>query len=301
MKNKESSVSEKQRQLKREFKQSVFIIIVVLCVMVATTIAWYTQNTTVGTEGVPIWSNYQSRFELQVGSAATSLDKQTIECVLKNFLYDSEDDEKKDYIGPGAKGKLEIHILPHYDDVDSVKVKLSMYALDHNGEPITKDVKKQLIQGHLLLFQEKDQDNIGLYTDLISLDDNQEAELTIVLDRNDNNETINTTKTLYWVWPMEFDDYITWGPGRLFQTQDDMEKMIDYINTAEGEGNTKTNYQKYFYNQYDSDLSELKNYTVVPLDEMGSEKKKFREYYNNADQYIGETIGSLAIDLSIWE
>ena len=298
MNNNESSISEKKRQLKREFNQSVFIILVVICVMVFTTIAWYTQNNTVDTAGLSTWSNYQSRFELQVGTETTDLDNQTISCVLEDPLYDSAEDDGKDYIGPGAKGELKIHILPNFDDVDSVKIKLSMRALGVGDQEITDDIKKKLIQGHLLLFHEKD--DAGFYKELIQLNEEQEVEFTVSLQQ-ENGVAQKTEKVIYWIWPVEFDDYVSYGEGSLFKEKAEMQSMITHINTVEDGVPTKENFKYYFYNEHDSDLSKLKEYTVQPLKEMGNEKRKFRKYYNNADQYIGKTIESLAIDLTIWE
>ena len=130
-----------------------------------------------------------------------------------------------DHIGPGSYGKFTFYIIPHIDNLNQVKMSVSLmpFTLVREGEANNKNataravlVEKNdknsdllnILQGHILLFTGKDIE--GNYTDRILPSLESDGTISFTFEKNSENTTWAKDKpepvTIYWIWPKRFEN-----------------------------------------------------------------------------------------------
>ena len=198
---------------------------------------------------------------------------------------------------PGARGQIKFTVKPLTKDLNGATINISRVLqlkdgnlvkesdyTEQNAQQSMPDVLK-LAKGHLLFFTSCS--DAGFYSNHVTD--------SIVIDRSAfEDEAGKTTKsvdiTLSWVWPEYIQDLVYTGNGNyrknLFASANaDYAAMQEYVN-----GN-----KSYFY--YDSG----KDVSGAP--KLESEMKstplaQCADYYNKADDYIGNNVAYLQLQLS---
>lgn len=183
---------------------------------------------------------------------------------------------------PGARGKLEMYLIPRVDGLTSVQLQLTIKPYkavpDTNGkigaEPQEDATLSNLLNGHILLFRALD-DNTG-YSDWMG------ENRTITVKGKDGESLIKDMPykvTVYWIWPKQYrnliyDKYST--RGDIFSNTEnnpDYVNLIYYINSHKNNFFYSTNSEEEFPN--------------TSADMIQSDFEKGVLGYNQADEYIG--------------
>lgn len=219
-------------------------------------------------------------------------------------------------IEPGSSGSLTFYIISHKDGPLSLTLDVTLTGYSYSGkddnEPTTStDIKKldsdgkaqKLLEGHVLLFAEYD---TKYYKNWISKDAeewNKSLGEGVSLSRDKGGKLTWTAEnavketaypvTLYWIWPERLESYImsaeaytgrrpllfpddTYLPQKFFTTMCTADDSNRYFRWKEVEtfkttvtpavlSNMRTNFNPVIY-------------------------KSISEYYNLADQYLGENV-----------
>lgn len=183
---------------------------------------------------------------------------------------------------PGARGKLEMYVIPKVDGLTSISLKLDLVPCtaetDSNKKtgaiPIEKETLNNLIDGHILLFQSLDDVNgysNWIETHLVKVENNGTALI----------KDIPYKVTVYWIWPKQYrnliyDKFST--RGDLFSNtvnNIDYTNLMTYINSHKG---------NVFFS-----TEENPAYPEETSDHMTQDAfDKGVLYYNQADEYIGK-------------
>ncbi len=304
--NKTSDFKSKKKQLKREFFQSLFIIGVVVIVMWIATIAWFTNNTTVTAGMIELFSSYTAPFEIckvknGVQEDKTSLDNTTIQWKLQAYI---DEEQKKEFIGPGSSGKVVFDIVDFDTTLEDVQFVLDLSAIEVDGNTMVEETKQNLLEGHLLLFLQDDTS----YDFKNRIRPNTGEPITIKLNYNDHHNGYKRI-TIQWIWTNIFPNLIRCEQelGDLFCNTisdsnqiDKRDQFLEYING----GNNKERFKQFFYdegNQFMSTLDNIQKYEEYDTYDERKELRTLEEYFNNADQYIGESINKLEIQIRVIE
>ena len=231
-------------------------------------------------------------------------------------------------IEPGSSGSLTFYIISHKDGPLSLTLDVTLTGYSYSGkddnEPTTSaDIKKldsdgkaqKLLEGHVLLFAGYDSDtdsDTKSYKAWISedaeawtrsLDKDADGKTSVSLSRDADGKLTWTAEnavketaypvTLYWIWPERLESYImsaeaytgrrpllfpddTYLPQKFFTTMCTVDDSNRYFRWKEVEtfkttvtpavlSNMRTNFNPVIY-------------------------KSISEYYNLADQYLGENV-----------
>lgn len=237
-------------------------------------------------------------------------------------------------IEPGSRGSMTFYILAKTNDNLTVNFSLQMIGQLEDGGKIPEDAA-ELMLGHILLFAGYDTDNSSYCgwisedaeTWTMNLDSNatlkREEDGTLTWTGNVENGKVYPV-TIYWIWPDTFGQYLFKNQVRIGKNPvlfpDDKGEGIDSISALpEGlfekmcqtpEGAVSNRYLKW---SRESDLEQEKQLskeefkelvTVEGLLNIRNEKEyniafygKLCNYYNKADQYIGENIAYVKLKL----
>lgn len=193
---------------------------------------------------------------------------------------------------PGARGQIKLTVTPLADDLNGATIKISRALKPKNSDVINQSSYSEselpellkLAKGHLLFFTGCDN---GFYsnrvTDSINID-----------KREFEDGTGKTTKavnvTLYWVWPEYLQNFAYVGNANYYK---------NLFAKEGGEGSDYRSAQKYvnenpsyFYYGYGSPVPTLSS-TMKSTD-----LARCADYYNKADDYIGNNVDYLQLQLS---
>ena len=301
--------------MRDQMRQSIFLIIITIVIIGIATLAWFINQTLVSGDGVNL-SAQDSRFELKIeenyetsdsGSVVSHTETQTSSASDTVLLYKHSNFGIQNGHGvyPGTRGSITFYIEPKVEDLDKVICRVSLEAFQQGNESeydvmyhdnisgedwyLKKNqdsIIKELIQGHILLFEKQSEVNTNhYYSGRIEHGKDITVDLAQIKDSNGKYPV-----TLHWVWPLEFSNYVKTGDGGLFASENisEMEEMIVHMNR---------NKNLYFYPNPETQPE----YDIKPYLNMGTEKFLFEDYYNKADQYIGKNINYLALDVDVRE
>ena len=313
------AADEHVRTLKDFWKDFLVSGLFVLAAIVAifACLAWFAANNRVSAAGSSISAN-GPRFILsgtQGGTAGTydSKDNYTSDStsLAVNNLFNLNNMSTDGSLSPGSAGQLQLNVKPLCNDLHDITVEMTWEisvqtsaagtATDtSNNEEIINSLK-DLVRGHILVFQNKDPS--GFYsnplvptTTTVTQDGASVAVVTQSFTipaasfraKDSNNTTETFPKTLYWIWPEQFKSYVRTGNagygGNLFASAD----VTGYAVLAD---NINKNHARYF--RADSTSVPGQAPGTVPAVEAGMSSayvETCASYYNNADEVIGKNI-----------
>lgn len=226
-------------------------------------------------------------------------------------------------IEPGSSGSLTFYIISHKDGPLSLTLDVTLTGYGYSGEEATElsqlgtidNKAQQLLEGHVLLFAGYDSDTDSAqktYKAWISedaeawtrsLDKDADEKTSVSLSRDKGGKLTWTAEnavketaypvTLYWIWPERLESYImsaeaytgrrpllfpddTYLPQKFFTTMCTADDSNRYFRWKEV-GTFKTTVTP-------AVLSNMRtNFNPVIY-------KSISEYYNLADQYLGENV-----------
>ena len=216
---------------------------------------------------------------------------------------------------PGSSGSITFYIIPNSDGDMTINLTFSLQGIidneDKTGHVEAGETAQSLLNYHLLLFAEKDTNSYKYWISSDADNWSKTYDYNAVLSRLADGKMVwegkNLEKnkaypvTVYWIWPELFGQYIFADsisnqpvlfpdgslPANLFGNivkTDDFDSANGYLMWSEsGSGTTE---KEEFKNVADSNaLTALRNGTGNM-----SLYRKISIYYNKADQYIGENI-----------
>ena len=195
-----------------------------------------------------------------------------------------ENSERKTGISPGSHGQMQFYIIPKRDGALKLKINVILAPLDEHGEQITMDddaTLNWLLRGHFL-FSYECQKALGYdpkNTPTLKAYNNKSFNLTF----RDVKEDEPILVTLDWKWP---------------------EFLRDIINNDKDGSTVKVWMSEqpnhFFYNGKDESGKTIQ----IPkptFDNFTQQFGQYNNYYNNADQYIGDNVQSLVLRLTAEE
>ena len=303
---------------KRKLKQSFGFAFVALIALIALGIAWFMSNSKVTSTGTSVSAQDDRLFELaSVGKRQTAEASYLKDESKKNILsagaertYDSyiengtEVRKKQKYhvgtgslawyldsqesILPGANGKLEFYIIPKKDDVKSVTVSFDIngyvYTTDRRAVKSENTTLQNLIQGHILFFQQLD--------DVYGYQKWLEADKPFVIEAPENGsfkQNVPYKVTIYWIWPQYFRNYVYTQKstqGDLFTDAANQTSDSDYarINTfINNQRTVEKGQNKLFYDE----SANVQVTSPINKDMAQDTLDQCSKYYNKVDEYIG--------------
>ena len=263
-------LEEKKSEVKARFLsliRSYFFLVVAVVALIAAAIAWFFINKTVTTESSTI-SAQQFGFELGSDGEEISPDLETYldDSVLCWRLQpDSNLQNLDDQFGirPNSSGKLSFYVIPHADGPLSIDCTLDIRPVMKN-ENDTSDTAAKILRGHLLFACEYTYGG-NAYQELVDVRNG-----TFQINLPDATAGQRQKITLNWFWP--------------YTLHDANNHAIYGSEISEMTGNQE--YSDYFY--YDGTAS-------VNVD---SSFKILNQYYNDADQLIGDKVEAVVLELT---
>ena len=316
------AADEHVRTLKDFWKDFLVSGLFVLAAIVAifACLAWFAANNRVGATGSTIGAK-GPRLVLsgtQDGTAGKydSQDDYTTDntSLAVNNLFNLNNTSADGALSPGSAGQLQLNVKPLCSDLRDITVEMTWEisvqtsaagtggtaADTSNNETIINSLK-DLVRGHILVFQDKDAS--GFYsnplvptTTTVTQNGARATAITqsFVIQAESfhaagsNNTTETATKTLYWIWPEQFKSYVRTGNagygGNLFASTD----AVGYTALV---GDINNNHARYF--RADSTSVPGQEPSTVPAVEAGMSSagvETCASYYNNADEVIGKNI-----------
>ena len=224
---------------------------------------------------------------------------------------------------PGASGKLEFYIIPQQDGLTAADISLDLTAYQVTDNSVVKsnnDLQK-LISGHILLFQKLDDANgysqwIKINSDGGSSETYEKFTIDAPPDAqseedSDDAQNLNTFKknvpykvTLYWVWPNYFRNYIYTQRSKLgdlfTKDNEDRQKLIEFV----GEQNTWSSSRLFYQKPSDEKINASSGSNTVISGTINdkisdNDLHTCSEYYNQADEYIGNNVQYVGIEIKV--
>ena len=315
------AADEHVRTLKDFWKDFLVSGLFVLAAIVAifACLAWFAANNRVSATGSTIGAN-GPRFVLsgaQNGAAGAydSKDDYTSDStsLAVNNLFNLNNMSADGSLSPGSAGQLQLNVKPLCNDLHDITVEMTWEisvqtsaagagaAADTSTNETIINSLKDLVRGHILVFQVKD--DSGFYsnplvptTTTVTQDG---ANVTIITQSftipaasfrtvGSNNTAETVTKTLYWIWPEQFKSYVRTGNagygGNLFASTD----AAGYTTLV---GNINMNHARYFRADSSSVPGQAPDSVPPANASMSSANvETCASYYNNADEVIGKNI-----------
>lgn len=270
-----------------ELFKTTALALVALCVIVLGSAAWFVSNSRVDSSSITISHQYDTI------RLATKGDRQEAEKTFLNLpegtklvyndktYYYTEEKEialrlsEQSVVSPGMSGEITFYIIPNRSGSQTVTLHLTLAGYEEietpggsvTGNRINDTVLSSLLSGHILLF--KNYEN-GKYSGWLSGSVPEEgagrADYQITVAIKNAQEGQPWPVTIYWVWPLRYENMANDYQGQLTEFIED-QAIIDENNKASGD---------YFYSQ----IFLTKN-TTLDLDASRSDA------YNQADEYIG--------------
>ncbi len=316
------TADEHVRTLKDFWKDFLVSGLFVLAAIVAifACLAWFAANNRVSATGSTVGAN-GPRFVLsgtQNGAAGAydSKDDYTSDStsLAVNNLFNLNNMSADGSLSPGSAGQLQLNVKPLCNDLHDITVEMTWEisvqtsaagtgsAADTSQNETIINSLKDLVRGHILVFQDKDASS-GFYskplvptTTTVTQDG---ASATVITQSftipaasfcaaGSNNTTETVAKTLYWTWPEQFKSYVRTGNagygGNLFAS-------IGAAGYTALIGDINNNHARYF--RADSASVPGQAPGKVPTVEAGmssADVETCASYYNNADEVIGKNV-----------
>ena len=317
------AADEHVRTLKDFWKDFLVSGLFVLAAIVAifACLAWFAANNRVSATGSSISAN-GPRFVLsgtQDGTAGKydSKDDYTSDStsLAVNNLFNLNNMSADGSLSPGSAGQLQLNVRPLCNDLHAITVEMTWEisaqtsaagtgsAADASQNETIINSLKDLVRGHILVFQDKDA-KTGFYsnplaptTTTVTQDG---ASVTVITQsfvipaesfraKDSNNTTETFPKTLYWIWPEQFKSYVRTGNagygGNLFASTGaatGYPALADDINK---------NHARYFRADGTSVPGQAPaTVPTVKSDMLSADVETCASYYNNADEVIGRNI-----------
>lgn len=169
-----------------------------------------------------------------------------------NNLFNINNMSADGSLSPGAAGQLQLNVKPLCNDLHDITVEMTWEisvqtsavgtgsAADASKSEEIINSLKDLVRGHILVFQGKD--TSGFYSNPLvpatTTVTQNGASVTVITQsftipassfclKNSNSTTETVPKTLYWIWPEQFKSYVRTGNagygGNLFASTGDDE------------------------------------------------------------------------------
>lgn len=318
------AADEHVRTLKDFWKDFLVSGLFVLAAIVAifACLAWFAANNRVSATGSGISAN-GPRFVLSgtQGGTAGKYDAQDdyttdSTSLAVNNLFNLNNMSADGSLSPGSAGQLQLNVRPLCSDLHDIAVEMTWEisvqtsavgtggtAADGSKNEEIINSLKDLVRGHILVFQDKDA-KTGFYSNPLvpttTTATQNGASATVITQSfviraasfraaDSNNTTETVTKTLYWIWPEQFKSYVRTGNagygGNLFAASTDATGYTALV------GDINTNRARYFRADSTSVPGQAPN--TVPTVEANMSSagvETCASYYNNADEIIGKNI-----------
>ena len=314
------AADEHVRTLKDFWKDFLVSGLFVLAAIVAifACLAWFAANNRVSATGSTIAAK-GPRFVLSgtQGGTAGKYDAQDnyasdSTSLAVNNLFNLNNMSADGSLSPGSAGQLQLNVKPLCNDLHDITVEMTWEisvqtsavgmgsAADASKNEEIINSLKDLVRGHILVFQGKD--TSGFYSNPLvptTTTVTQDGASVTVITQSftipkssfyaaDSNSTTKTVpKTLYWIWPEQFKSYVRTGNagygGNLFASTD-----AGYTALV---GDINSNHARYF--RADSTSVPGQAPSEVPTVEAGMPSagvETCANYYNNADEIIGKNV-----------
>lgn len=304
----DNSREEAYREARKQIVRSAFLALAALGVIVFACYAWFVSSGTVtGTVGSVRIDG--SSFELaSVGGVGVYDNLMPTDCtepgenwkldentpgkitgeksdILWRISSDSnlENSEGKTGISPGSEGQMQFYIIPKRNGDLTLKVDVELAPLDKDGKQITMDDDETLnwlLRGHFLFAYkcEKAQGYNPNNTPTLIAYNNSFFNLTFTDVKEDEPILV----ILYWTWPLLLKNII----------QNDLFDNVEVGPAVQGW--MKATPDRFFYD-------EGKPISEPDFDNFTQQFRQYNNYYNNADQYIGDNVQSLVLRLTAEE
>lgn len=315
------AADEHVRTLKDFWKDFLVSGLFVLAAIVAifACLAWFAANNRVSATGSTIGAK-GPRFVLSgtQGGTAGKYDTQDnyasdSTSLAVNNLFNLNNMSADGSLSPGSAGQLQLSFKPLCNDLHDITVEMtweisvqtsvagtgSVVDASTNEEIINS--LKNLVRGHILVFQNKDASS-GFYSNplvpMTTTVTQDGASVTVITQsftipaksfraEGSNNTTKTVPKTLYWIWPEQFKSYIRTGNagygGNLFAGTD-----AGYTALV---GDINNSHARYFRADSTSVPGQAPGEVPSVKANMSSaDVEACAGYYNNADEVIGKNI-----------
>lgn len=289
--NPESPRQDTLRNAQKQITRSLFLALAALGVIVFACYAWFANNTSVNGQVGAVRLN-GSRFELasvgsegiqdknlpqeyQVAGNAWEIDSKTgkITDSTNTILWRVSDSSNLGNasggsgIEPGSEGTLQFYVVPQGIDSLNLTCTLEIIPLRIEKEkfvPIDNDVAENFLKGHLLVRYRIENDTASTLVDPVS----GSFELTVGADP--------VLVSLDWSWPYLLEDAIA------------DETVKSHVNSS----------PKYFL--YDGNDPVQTGSFKLP-EKSDPLFRQYSNFYNNADQYIGNKVNAILFRLTAEE
>lgn len=316
------AADEHVRTLKDFWKDFLVSGLFVLAAIVAifACLAWFAANNRVSATGSTIGAK-GPRFVLSgtQGGTAGKYDAQDnyasdSTSLAVNNLFNLNNMSADGSLSPGSAGQLQLNVKPLCNDLHDITVEMTWEisvqtsavgtgsAADASKNEEIINSLKDLVRGHILVFQDRDASGFYSYplvptTATVTQDG---AGVTVITQSftipasdfcaaDSSSTTEAVAKTLYWIWPEQFKSYVRAGNagygGNLFASTGDDGGYTTLV------GDIDTNRERYF--RADSTSVPGQAPSEVPTVEAGMSSAGVEAcagYYNNADEVIGKNI-----------
>lgn len=225
----------------------VMLVVTATCVITAT-VAWFTCSVSASVRNMEIQTADGEVIKVAVETGGKDVDViratgetpyVTIEMpVFANVTHSGEDASKK-VLAPGTYGSFTIYVTPLKSDITHCEILPSFFGSDGKEDGVTyidtestgieltnseKEVIKQLVKGHILLFAKYDE-KTKTYSDLLTETTPYRYDLSWDVTKN---EGIETPITIYWYWPYEYGNLPSGVEGKL-ENENDNDTSNDYL------------------------------------------------------------------------
>lgn len=276
---------------RKKLIKSVLLVVLSLAVFILAVLAWFVLNNRV--EGkTTLISALGSRYAIVTGKEGdaagvwergnheVSFDFDTSDSMNVNSESNFKNNTETSKLYPGSFGELTFTVSPIAEDLGSIEVTIETNLKLRTGSNDEYDTLNRYISGHILFFTGK---TGRYYHGWIGHDDTGSYKFTIPsseFKKNDNPKTTEAvTRTVYWIWPQQFHNYVYTGGGTYYRNVFESESDEGYSELIQDMMNSNSRY--FAGNVSGVDISSSMS---------GSDYDRCTEAYNNADQIIGEEI-----------
>lgn len=209
------NISQLRAEFWHQLWKTITLLFIAVVVIAAASVAWFVSNTRVNSATAPVSAGFEPI------KLATKGQRQTAESTLLNlgegtiFLYGedtyyfAEDgtialrlDSNNVSVRPGSSGEVTIYIIPKHTGTLETTLYLELAGYQKYTEnavttarPVENPVLDTLLDGHILLFRDKDYSH-RLWTE----------SGNILHISKDAREGVPLPVTFYWYWPLRYED-----------------------------------------------------------------------------------------------
>lgn len=290
---------------KRFMVSGLFVVAAIVIILAC--LAWFLNNSQVNAGGLNV-SAAGAKLALVADSGSSSqpagyyertdTEKDKLRFDTSNAmtvtLNSNLNNETAGTLYPGARGQIKFKVQPLTNDLNGATISISRVLQNKNGDLIKEgDYDQQnlpellkLAKGHLLLFTSCS--DAGFYSNWVT--DSIVIPKSEFCEEGSDETTKSVDVTLSWVWPEYIQDLVYTGNGNyrknLFASANaDYAAMQEYVNSN----------KSYFYYDGGKDVS------GVPKLESGMRSTPLAQcadYYNKADDYLGNNVAYFQLQLS---